>query len=348
MAFRNLVLFLTIALVQLASASILIQRSEDDASPSSTYTYTTDTVVKPTANALFQVGVPVDVVWYIPKTDFNADTAEEFNVTIALDGEIGAVISDSVSYPGYGEQDTDFTPDETWPESNKYQIFILMDDGTKTLTSPPFGIFGGGKKPTPTATHSKVSTSSAPKASKTKSPSTPSSTSASVTSGASTSTASSSPSSTAAAAAGVSGTVLGGAIGGAIAGTLALVGAIWFMKKRMAESRGAHGASNSNNGNYPPPNYQAHEMPGNSNQPWPYQQMNAHSTTTVNTNHDPKGFVPMGVNELPTQMHHEPVELYTMSKETAEMPGDSNWNVPSQPSQQQPQKYVYGPDSYAR
>ncbi|KAF3913696.1 hypothetical protein AA313_de0202629 [Arthrobotrys entomopaga] len=345
MASRTSFLLFTVAFFQLASASIIIRR-EDDASPSSTYTYTTDTVVKPTANALFQVGVPIDVVWYIPQTDANANTAEEFNVTIALNGEIGAVISDSVSYPGYGEQDTDFTPSETWPESNSYQVFILMDDGTKTLKSPKFGIFGGGKTPTPTANHSKTSTSSTPEASETKSPTTTSPTSSSTTSG--TPTSATSASSTPTAAPGVSGTVLGGAIGGAIAGTLALVGVILFMKKRMAESRGAHGASNSNNGNHPPPNYQAHEIPSNPGQPWPYQQMNAHSTTTVNTNYDPKGFVPMGVNELPTQMHYEPVELYTMSKEATELPGDTNWNVPNQSSQPQPQKYVYGPDSYAR
>ncbi|EPS40347.1 hypothetical protein H072_5844 [Dactylellina haptotyla CBS 200.50] len=351
----HLLLLLTLFAAHVVSASLGIHRRVPDPSPTETYTYKTDTVIKPTANARFQVGIPIDVVWYIPQTPYNTNGAESFNITIALGGEVAMELSNSVSFPGYGEQDTTFTPDETWPESNKYQIFILMDFGTKTLTSPNFGIWGGGQTPTPTSIESEASSTSVSKASKTIPPSTTTPADASTTSDiykASTASASTSASPTAVAAAGVSPTILGGAIGGAILGTLAIVGILWFMRKRMAESRANHGITNPNaNGNYPPPSYPS--QTGNGGQAWTYQQMNAHSTASINN--DYKGFAPTNavVNEMPTHIHQEPVELYAM-KERVEMPGDSSWNIPPPPAPSQqpypqkshPQRYVYGPDSY--
>ncbi|KAF3918161.1 hypothetical protein ABW20_dc0102169 [Dactylellina cionopaga] len=256
-------------------------------------------------------------------------------------------LSNSVSFPGYGEQDTTFTPDETWPESNKYQVFILMDFGIKTLKSPNFGIWGGGK--TSTSTLDASSTSSATRAAKTSPPSQITG-APSTTSGAdepSNTTSSASPSPTAAATT-VSPTILAGAIGGAIAGTLAIVGLVWLMRNRMAESRAAHGSPNSNAG-YPPPSYQ--NKVDNGGQPWSYQQMNAQSATSVNANNEFKGFAPVALNEMPTQMHQEPVEMYA-GKERVELSGDSNWHIPPPPppthQQQQQSRYVYGPQSYGR
>ncbi|KAK6523068.1 hypothetical protein TWF281_002491 [Arthrobotrys megalospora] len=362
-------LIITLLSLHFATAAILVERQR--VSPTSTYTYTKDTIVKPTAHARFQVGVPINVVWYIPETRFNQNTAESFNITIALGGKVAMELSNSVSFPGYGEHDTTFTPTETWPQSNKYQIFIFMDFGTKTLTSPNFGIWGGGKTPTPTPDDEETSSTTTSQASRTSPPST-------TTSGSEASTTSSSGSITSettdpspststepAPSGGVSGTILGGAIGGSIVGTLAIVGLIWFMRKSMADSRASHGSngpnnSNTNNGNHPPPSYQNNN--GNGNQQWPYQQMNAQSTTSVNQiNSEYKGFAPPppppppvpAVNEMPTQMHHEPVELYSMPQQNtaAEMPGDMSWNMPPPPplaQQQQPQRYVYGPQSYDR
>ncbi|KAK6344606.1 hypothetical protein TWF718_006564 [Orbilia javanica] len=350
------------------AAAVLVERQLPTA------TYTTDTITKPTANARYQVGFPIPVSWYIPETKFNGNTAESFNVTIALDGVVAMELSQSVSYPGWGEHDTTFTARDTWPESSQYQIFIIMSYGVKTLKSPKFGIWGGGKTATPITTSRASSTSppstttGEPEASTTSSSDSESTTSASASetsdvAAAPTESTDSAPSN------GISGTVLGGAIGGSIAGTLAIVGLVWFMRRSMAQSRASHGsngASGSNpNQNTAPPGYQNN---GNGGQQWPYQQMNAPSTTSVNhLNNEYKGFAhppppppphsttPSNttMNEMPTQMHHEPVELHSITQPhhnaAIEMPGDMSWNMPPPApvaQQQQPHRYVYGPQSY--
>ncbi|KAK6497029.1 hypothetical protein TWF481_002009 [Arthrobotrys musiformis] len=358
-------IILTLLSLQLAAAATLAARQ----SPTPTYTYTTDTVIKPTANARYQVGIPISVSWYIPKTTLNQNTAQSFNTTIALDGVVGVELSQAVSFPGWGDHDTTFTPRDTWPESNKYQIFIFMDYGMKTLKSPNFGIWGGGKPATSTVTSSQASTSTSPSTTTGESePSTSSDSEATSASASETSDPSPTENSNPAPSNGISGAVLGSAIGGSVVGTLAIVGLVWFMRRNMAKSRANHGSDkpNNSNTNNTPPGYQNNN--GNGNQQWPYQQMNAPSTTSVNhLNNEYKGSVhpppppshPLlpnsaTVNEMPTQMHHEPVELYTMPQHStaAEMPGDMNWNMPPPApvaqAQQQPQKYVYGPQSYDR
>ncbi|KAF3935287.1 hypothetical protein ABW19_dt0205228 [Dactylella cylindrospora] len=368
MARHFLATLLSLASLQLGSGSIIIGRQINEPSPTPTYTYTKDTLVKPTANARFSVGVPIDVVWYIPETE-TSNTAESFNVTIALNGVVAGELSSTLSYPAYGEHDTDFTPDETWPESNNYQIFIFYDYGVKTMTSGKFGIWGGGETPSPSPDPEEEtsSTTKAPKtttsedaASATETSSTPATTSAATTSGAdASSTPSSSPSASPTSSSGVSPTILGGAIGGSIVGTLAIVGVVWFMRKRMADSRATHGKPDSNGPSNPfTDNNQTMGNSGAppSNQAWPYQNMGAHSTTSVNN--DYKGFAPVGMNEMPTQMHSEPVELYAM-KERVEMMGDTGWSHPPPPpppvqqqqqqyQHQQQQGYAYGPGSYNR
>ncbi|KAF3923803.1 hypothetical protein ABW21_db0200147 [Orbilia brochopaga] len=333
----------------LAAGSWIEERQLDSSPTSTAYTYTTDTIIKPTANARFQVGIPIPVVWFIPKTPFNEDSAESFNVTIALNGQIGKEVSSSVAIPGYGEMDTDFTPDETWPESNNYQVFILVEYGMTTLKSDKFGIWGGGQTPTPTSTSVTSRARKTPPASKTTA-------AKATTSGVDTSTTAgptSSPTSTAAAAAGgVSPTVLGGAIGGAVVGTLAIVGLIWFMRRRMSQSRASHGQTNSHiNGGPLPPSYPStHNSPAG-NQAWPYQQMGGNSTASVNNfSNDYKGY--SGVNELPTHMHQEPVELNAVpqrnSRIMGEMMGDTDWHNPPPRQPNQPHKYVYSPASYGQ
>ncbi|KAK6331257.1 hypothetical protein TWF696_003317 [Orbilia brochopaga] len=342
---------LTLATIflRLAAGSWIEERQADSSPTSTTYTYTKDTIVKPTANARFQVGMSIPIVWYIPETPTNKNGAESFNVTVALNGEIGKEIGTSVSFPGYGEMDSEFTPDETWPESNNYQVFIFLDYGVKTLKSEKFGIWGGGKTPTPTSTSTTSRTRKASPASKTTSAAAAATTSSTDVS--TTTSSSSSPISTAAASAGgVSPAILGGAIGGAVVGTLAIVGLIWFMRRRMSQSRASHGqnTSQTNGGPYPPSYPNAHEAPAG-NQPWPYQQMGGHSTTTVhNVGNEYKGYA--SVNELPTQMHQEPVELNALHAQggRVEMMGDTNWNYPPPPQQNQPQKYVYSPASYGQ
>ncbi|KAK6339995.1 hypothetical protein TWF730_001771 [Orbilia blumenaviensis] len=361
-------LLLALLSLRFATAAVLVERQ----GATSTYTHTKDTIVKPTANARYQVGVPIDVVWYIPETRFNQNKAESFNITIALGGQVAMELSNSVSFPGYGEHETTFTPRASWPESSKYQIFIFMDFGTKTLTSPSFGIWGGGKTPTPTPDDTETSSTRTSQASRTSPPSaTTGGSESSPTSdsdpGPTTSSSASGPSPTTsvepAPSSGVSGAVLGGAIGGSIAGTLAIVGLIWFMRRSMAQSRASHGANGPNNPNpansKAPPSY-----PNNSGngQQWPYQQMGAPSTTSVNNaNSEFKGFAPppppppvptSTMSEMPTQMHHEPVELHSMPQHNAaaEMPGDTAWNMPpaAPVAQQQPQRYVYSPQSYGQ
>ncbi|KAJ6261646.1 Beta-glucuronidase [Drechslerella dactyloides] len=295
----------------------------------------------------FQVGMSVPVVWYIPKTPANQNTAESFNVTIALNGKIGLEISDSVAYPAYGDMDTEFIPDETWPESNNYQIFIIMGYGMKTLKSDKFGVWGGGKTPTPTSTPT-LATSRARKMQSASSTTTAATTASAADASTTADSTSSSTPTAVPPAGGVSPGILGGAIGGAIVGTLAIVGLIWFMRKRMSQSRANHGQStmHTNNGSLPPKYPNAHDAPAG-NQPWPYQQMGGHSTTSVhNTNNDFKGYAT--ANELPTQMHQEPVELYAMQgpPHKVEMMGDTTWHNTPPPPQNQPQKYVYSPASY--
>lgn len=271
-----------------------------------------------------------------------------------------------MSFPAYGEHDTDFTPDKYWPESDRYQIFIFYDYDMKTLTSGNFGIYGGGETPTPSSDTDSVEETGTSSTSSRETNAPTSATSAATTSdpvsattsgaGATTAPGGSDDDEPGSSSGGISTVTLAGAIGGAIAGTLAFVGIIWFMRKRGKESRAQHGQTSptTNGSDYPPPKPGQANPP--SNQPWPYQQMNnAQSTTSVNMNSDYKGFIPAGVgelpnsgrpqgnngvaemptkmhhaNELPTQMHHDAVELYAM-KETVEMMGDTTWNRPPPP-----------------
>ncbi|KAF3273419.1 hypothetical protein TWF970_009079 [Orbilia oligospora] len=365
---------LSLLSLHLATAATLVQRQRP------TPTYTTDTFIKPTANARYQVGVPISVSWYIAQTKINENLAQSFNITIALDGDIGLSLSQAVAYPGWGEHDTTFTARDTWPESNKYQIFIIMDYGMKTLKSPNFGIWGGGR--TASSTTSFATSTSRPSTTTTSESelSTTSSDSETTTSTSTSSSETSDPSPTEspdpAPSNGISGTVLGGAIGGSIAGTLAIVGIIWFMRRSMAQSRASHGSDrpNASNPKNQPPGFQPDSS--NANQQWPYQQMNAPSTTSVNhLNNEYKGFAhppppppppptthmprpnATTMNEMPTQMHQEPVELHSMPQNNTaiEMPGDMSWSTQlpapvaqGQQQQQQPQRYVYGPQSYNR
>lgn len=89
MAHRIPTLLLALLTLHLTSAATILERQL------ATPTYTTDTILKPTANARYQVGIPVSVSWYIPQTTFNKNTAESFNVTIALDGVVSMGLSEA-------------------------------------------------------------------------------------------------------------------------------------------------------------------------------------------------------------------------------------------------------------
>ncbi|KAF3934994.1 hypothetical protein ABW20_dc0100600 [Dactylellina cionopaga] len=327
------------ASIQLVTCSIVLSNRQVTRAPTR-YTYTKDTLVQPTANARFQVNTLIDVVWYIPQTQANANVDESWNVTVALDGKITTELPNLYTPQTSGEHFLDFTPTESWPISDKYQVFIFYDSGAKSLVSPNFGISGGGK------------TSSTEEPSTTRASRTSSATSSTQTGGTTTAASTQStsptdgaPASTSSASSGkvISAGILGGAIGGAVVVTLILVGLILFMRKRKAKANsrsilGGGGGLDPNDGGYPGAPVEIGG--GNSIQPWSYQQTNAQNNTNVNANKKYEDFrevgviKPVGVNELPTNAYYDPVEMPAATKERTEMMGDTDWIQPPRTGQQ--------------
>ncbi|EWC46458.1 hypothetical protein DRE_04401 [Drechslerella stenobrocha 248] len=341
---------LALGLIPLVTSSVIARQA---ASPAPTYTYTQDTLIRPTAGARFQVERPVNVVWYIPPTSENTGIAEAWNVTIALDGKVAREVANVFTSDMSGDHEANFTPGVTWPVSEDYQIIIYYDSGLKSLVSPNFGIFGGGQA-TRTSGSDQSSTTSRASGTQTAPPTTSAGSEATGTPASTSSASSESPSASAApGGTGVSAGTLGGAIGGAVVATLGLVGLFLFLRKRRASAalnpRGAYDPDqNDGKGSGPV------ELGGAGGQSWSYQQVNAHSSTSLNATKEYQELgatsmvPPARATEMPTEFHQDPVEMYAVSKERAEVMGDTNWAQEAPLNQQQQQGYNYAQQSHGR
>ncbi|EPS38033.1 hypothetical protein H072_8273 [Dactylellina haptotyla CBS 200.50] len=314
---------LVLVSIHLAAGSMILARqTATSAAATPTYAYTQDTLIKPTLAAQYRVDKPIELVWYIPPTGANANVDEAWNVTVALDGAIISALPQLYTPQISGEHTYEFTAEDTWPVSEKYQIIIFYDDGGKTLTSQNFGISGGGKTPSPTPNLSETPTATGG----------PLSSTSSVSTSSSSSSASAAPGGSSS----IKPAVLGAAIGGAVVGTAALAGIVFLLLRRRKSKPHSKPKSNrdehDSDGGHPSGMAELTDA-GASVQPLLYQPKYQHhgAGSNVQKEHDTGVMTTssyQGVNELPAQSYNEPSEMYSSPKQRAEVMGDTDWMPP--------------------